>query len=222
MARPVRVMLVEQHPAVTYSVAQALADRSDIALVATRASPSGAVFAAAKVDVAIVDHERDGRNGLAVARMLTRVPNAPKVLVLSAYADARMTLAAAISGSDGLVSKSDSGEELCQVVSAVAAGGRHLAPVAMPAVTEVFGCLTPIERLIAAMRLAGAAEKHIAEILGVSEEHVDATCMRVLERIDAPGGAPGDRTGPAGRGAGDDPGQPGTIERAIMQRVEVG
>jgi DNA-binding NarL/FixJ family response regulator len=81
-------------------------------LVASTATASEALALAdvSPVHVAIVDYELAGQNGLTLARTLSKLTQAPRILIYTAYADATMTLAAIVAGADGLLSKASFGE----------------------------------------------------------------------------------------------------------------
>ena len=92
----IRVLLVDDHPAVRLGVKRVLEDEYDMILVAGTATASEALAVAdvSPVHVAIVDYELAGQNGLTLARTLSKLRRAPRILIYTAYADATMTLAA--------------------------------------------------------------------------------------------------------------------------------
>lgn len=204
----VRVLLVEDHPGVSYAVEHVFAEETDIELVASEASAPEAIAGTSQVDVVIVDCEHAGQDGLALARTLARRPGSPSVLIYTAYADVWMTVATVIAGADGLLSKASFGDELCRAVRALAEGRRYLPRVGRQALQHVVASLAPTEQSITNMLLTGVDTATIARILSISESGLDAERSAILKSLSSP----------TSRGQL----RYGSVERATRQRSEVG
>src|SRR5581483_10117966 len=94
--RSSRLLIVDDHAAVRAGLRQLLHDQDDFEVVEAVSSGEEALAVAGRepVDVAVVDYQLGGRNGLWVSRKLKRLPDAPAVVVYSAYADGVLTAAA--------------------------------------------------------------------------------------------------------------------------------
>ena len=79
-SRPTRVLVVDDHPAVRWGLVQLLEDQPDleVAAVATTAEVAVGQAEAEAVDVAVVDYQLGGRNGLWVTRKLRALRQPPQ------------------------------------------------------------------------------------------------------------------------------------------------
>src|SRR5436305_9717592 len=86
LAQPQRLLVVDDHSAVRAGLRQLLEDQADFEVVAAVASAEEALWVAEAepVDVAVVDYQLGGRNGLWATRKLKRLPQPPAVLIYSA------------------------------------------------------------------------------------------------------------------------------------------
>src|SRR2546423_7243902 len=135
-----RVLVVDDHPAVRAGVETVLAREPDLTAVATAATPDQAMAAAhaKRPDVAVVDYNLASGDGLTLARRMKSLPTPPGVLIYSAYADAPLSVAAVIAGADGVVDKGGDGDDLCRAIRFVAAG-RSVRPQVFPAALRSVG-----------------------------------------------------------------------------------
>jgi DNA-binding NarL/FixJ family response regulator len=202
------VLLVEDHPGVSYAVEHVFAHESDIELVASEASAHEAITRGQQIDVVIVDYEQAGQDGLALARILTGLPEAPSVLIYTAYADVWMTVATVVAGADGLLSKATFGDDLGHAVRVLANGGRYLPPVDRPALVGVVASLPPTEQSITNMLLTGVDPATILRVLSISEAELAAKRSAIVKALSSPAAQ-----GPVGSGR---------IGPATPRRVEVG
>jgi DNA-binding NarL/FixJ family response regulator len=183
----IRVLLVDDHPAVRLGVKRVLEDEYNIMLVASTATAREALAVAdiSPVQVAIVDYELAGQNGLTLARTLSKLRRPPRVLIYTAYADATMTLAAIVAGADGLLSKASFGDELCHVIRTLADGRRHFPTIARPVADGVLARLEPREQSITGMLIQGLDSATIAQTLSISAADLDARRWAILRALTA-------------------------------------
>src|SRR5947199_10812021 len=85
----VRLLIVDDHPAVRGGLQQLLDDQADFEVAAAVATADEALSIAERepIDVAVVDYQLGGRNGLWVSRKLKRLAQPPGVVIYSAYTD---------------------------------------------------------------------------------------------------------------------------------------
>jgi DNA-binding NarL/FixJ family response regulator len=138
------------------------------------------------IDVAVVDYQLRGRNGLWVSRKLKRLPHPPAVLIYSAYTDGVLAAAAVVAEADGIFSKGGPGSELCAAVRRVAAGGHALPPMPPWLGQALRRRLDHEEQAIFGMMLAGIETGEIAETLGVSAAGLESRLWEMLRRLEAP------------------------------------
>src|SRR5437764_6117838 len=126
-----RLLVVDDHPAVRAGLRELLADQPDFEVIGATATAESALAVAEtqRIDVAVVDYQLGGRNGLWLSRKLKRLGDPPAVLIYSAYADGVLAAAAVVAEADGIVGKGKLGADLCAAIRSVASGRHHLPPL---------------------------------------------------------------------------------------------
>jgi DNA-binding NarL/FixJ family response regulator len=186
MGTKLRLLLVDDHPAVRRGLRGLLEDQPDFVVVASVQSAEEAMLVAPELDfdVAIVDYELGGRNGLWLSRKLKRLSDPPHVLVYSAYSDRLLAAAAVAAEADGLVSKSGLGSHLTDAIRSVA-GGQLLLPVVPWELSEVIRRrLDDREQAIYGMRVAGIPVGEIAELLDASPAEMESALSQMLGKLE--------------------------------------
>jgi len=199
---PLRVVIVDDHPAVRAVLERVLRDEPDLVPSATVATARDALARARRLapDVVVVDfHLSCGEDGLSLARRLKALARPPRVLIYSAYADGHMTVAAIVAGADGIASKGGSGDDLCQAIRAVGRGHPAFPTVPATTVSSVAARLDPTDVPILDMLVHGDVTAEIAAAVGVTETSLDAHRRAILKRLTA-SPASGRRSRPADRG----------------------
>ena len=181
----IRVLLVDDHPAVRLGVRRLVEDQPDMLVVG---EASGAVEALGKLElrpnVLVLDYQLGaGQSGLWVARRIAGLQRAPAVLIYSAFADEALAIAAIVAGADGLLDKQSLGEELCNVIRALA-HGHHSLPVITRSVAQAMGSqLEGAEEAIFGMLLYGVEPREIMARMGMSAEELASRRLRILRAI---------------------------------------
>jgi len=191
-SEPMRLLVVDDHPAVRAGLRRLLEDQPDFDVVAAVATAEEALSAAerAPIDVAVVDYQLGGRNGLWVSRKLKRLPKPPAVLIYSAYTDGVLASAAVIAEADGIVSKGGLGSELRDAIRRVGCG-HHLLPPVPPWLGEALRQrLDHEEQAIFGLLLAGIEPTEIARTLSVSEAGLESRLWAMLRKVEAPDQVP--------------------------------
>jgi DNA-binding NarL/FixJ family response regulator len=137
------------------------------------------------VDVAIIDYQLGGRNGLWVSRKLKRLQEPPHVVIYSAYASGHLAASCVIAAADGLVSKGGPGSELCDAIRCVARGRCHLPRVPSDLADVLRQRLDSKEQAIFAMLLAGIPRVEIAQTLGSSSAGLESHAAAMLRKLEA-------------------------------------
>jgi DNA-binding NarL/FixJ family response regulator len=194
-ARPIRVVLADDHPMVRYGVAAVLAAVEGVDLVGEAADGDQllALVRRTAPDVVLSDLSMPGRSGLDVLRILARDhPHLP-VLVLTMHADDDSVVPALLAGARGYLIKGADGDELVRAIRAVAAGDAiYGAPIAARIVAllsraagpgPAFPDLTDRERQVLQLLAAGLRNHAIAARLGLSEKTVRNHVSSVLLKL---------------------------------------
>lgn len=186
--QPIRVLIIDDHPAIRAGVAGVLAAEPDIEPVAMVATAREALIEAgrASLDVAIVDYHLPDRDGLSLALQLKALPDPPAVLIYSAFADARLRMGASIAGADALASKDCPADELCATVRVVANGGCSLPAIPAEVLSAVASRLEVEDLPILGMLVNRIAPAEVAEVLGISSEWLEMRRWAILQRIASP------------------------------------
>lgn len=182
----IRLLVVDDHPAVRFGLRQMLEDQPDFNVVGVveTAEDALAVAESHPIDIAIVDYQLGGRNGLWLSRKLKRLVNAPAVLIYSAYTDGVLAAAAVVAQADALVSKGSVGSDLCHEIRCTAAGERRL-PALPPRLAESLRRrLDNDEQAIFGMLLAGLEPAEIAATLGLSPGAMESRLCELLRRLE--------------------------------------
>jgi DNA-binding NarL/FixJ family response regulator len=183
----IRVLVVDDHPAVRLGLRKLLEDQPDLVLVAVVETAEAALSIAEHepVDVAVVDYQLGSRDGLWVSRKLKRLPEPPRVVLYSAYADGLLAAASVVAEADALVSKGGVGAELCDAIRGVARGRLLLPSVPQPLAAMMRARLDPADQAIFGMLLAGIAPAEVARTLGVPRADLESRLWSLLRKIEA-------------------------------------
>jgi DNA-binding NarL/FixJ family response regulator len=141
----ISVLVVDDHPVMAESLAAGLAAESDLYLVGTAATGAEAVAIASsrRVDVAVIDTDLGGEDGIHVGQCVREVSPATHVVHLSGLEDdVERVMEALRGGVRGWVAKNGSMHDL---LAAVRGSHRHETRIPAKLLTYVFGRLAPAE-----------------------------------------------------------------------------
>jgi DNA-binding NarL/FixJ family response regulator len=181
----VRVLIVDDHAAVRGALADVLVAAPELEPVGSAATAGDAATQARLLspDVAIVDYQLPGRDGLSLTLELKHLPHAPRVLIYSAFADARLAVGAMVVGADGIVNKSTTADELCAAIRNVARGLSVTPEVPSQTMSVIEGELAREDRPILAMMMNGVPLGQVAEALGTTHEWLAIRRWAILKRV---------------------------------------
>ena len=191
----IRVILVDDHALVREGVSRLLEEEPDMRVVAAFAEGLAAVRFAAREepDVAILDINMPGANGIDVARRLRAVAPRTRLLMLSMHANADYVQQALWAGANGYLLKESAGHDVAAAVRAVHSGQRYLgAGISMRALAAV-GHEDPLERLSARemevlkLVVEGNTSLQVATQLGLSPKSIDTYRSRLMSKLDLDG-----------------------------------
>ena len=188
----VRIMVVDDHPAVRWGLEQLLDAQPDFSVGAVCIGGEGVLARAQaeRIDVAIVDYSLGGRNGLWVCRQLKRLPTPPRVIIFSAFANDHLAACCAVAEADAVLNKGVLGSELCDAVRSVMRGRRLLPRVAPPLADMLRRRLADDEQMLFGMLLAGIPRAEICRILGTSARDLALRQDAMLSELEALPGEP--------------------------------
>jgi DNA-binding NarL/FixJ family response regulator len=130
MNRPIRVVIVDDHPIVRAGMRAVLQSASDICVVAEGDSGEEALCLVAEYqpDVLVLDVNLPGINGVEITRRLYRQNCPSAILILTVHDDTETIFGLLAAGATGYVLKVDALETLASAVRATAQGESWLSP----------------------------------------------------------------------------------------------
>lgn len=128
--RPVRVVVVDDHPFFRDGITRGLTFTGRIAVVGEAGNGREAleVIAREQPDVAVVDYQMPDIDGIGVVHAVNRDGLGTKVILLSAETGSAIVFKALEEGAKGYLSKDSSREQIVEAVMTVARGGTVVPP----------------------------------------------------------------------------------------------
>lgn len=186
-----RVLLAEDHAVVREGTRQILDADPGMSVVGEAADGASIVDLATRVpsDVVMLDLGLPVMNGIEATRRISALPNAPKVLVLTAYDDEDYVMAALQAGASGYLLKSAHGSEVVGAIRAVASGqfvlhaglAQHI--LGRRGLDDRVAELSPRELDVIRLAARGGRTRDIADALSVSGRTVEATFTSIFNKL---------------------------------------
>ena len=191
--QPVRIVVVEDHAVVREGTAELLEHDPDLRVVGQAGSGEEALrlLCDLRPDVALVDVELPGMNGIALARAVAeRVPEM-RVLILSAYDDYAYVIEALETGVAGYLLKTASAREVRNAVRTAAGGALVLDEAISQRLTRRWragtgaasATLTARETDVLRLIARGMSNKQIASQLGLGLRTVESHVSSLLAKL---------------------------------------
>jgi DNA-binding NarL/FixJ family response regulator len=188
-AECVRVLIADDHPVMRDGIAAAIESGPDMVVVGQAADGAEAIvrFRELLPDVALIDLQMPGVDGLqAIATICGEYP-AARIIVLTSYpGDARVKRALTF-GACAYLLKTATREEILAAIRSVMGGKRVVASevageIASHAWSEMLS-----DRELSVLRLVatGHTNKRIADVLCISEDTVKARLKNIMTKLDA-------------------------------------
>jgi two-component system, NarL family, nitrate/nitrite response regulator NarL len=193
--RPIRLLLVDDHPVVREGLGLCLATHPNLEIVGQASDGDDALRKARDLlpDIILMDIEMPHMNGLAVTELLREELPQIKVLILSMHSSAEYVLRIVQSGARGYLFKAASLEELVKAIETVNAGemffSSDVARVALKQLVRQgregpeLPPLSKREREVCTRIAEGLSNKEIAQILGVGLRSVETHRERLMRKL---------------------------------------
>lgn len=191
--RSVRIVVVEDHALVREGTAELLQRDPGLSVVGQAGSAEEAqrILGDLRPDVALVDVELPGMNGIALARSIADQGQQTRVLILSAYDDYAYVIGALEAGVSGYLLKTSSARELCDAVRTAAGGALVLDEAISRRLTRRWRsgphraspALTARETDVLRLIARGLPNKQIASQLGLGLRTVESHVSSVLGKL---------------------------------------
>jgi two-component system NarL family response regulator len=186
--RPIRVLIADDHPVVREGLRAIVAQgpRMEVVAEATDGVEAAELAERLRPDVALVDLRMPRANGLeAIAAMRERAPGV-RAIVLTTYSGDEDVYSAFRAGAKAYLLKEAPRDELYSCIRAVHEGRSWMSSVAVDGLAaRIRGNeLTPRERDVLRLVVAGRGNKEICAALHVAEGTVKAHVNRILRKLD--------------------------------------
>lgn len=192
MARTIRVLLVDDHPAVRIGLRVLLEQAPDVTVVGEAEDGREALRLAEEldVDVAVVDCELPEMAGIDVARQMRRQMGRLQVLALSSYDDEHYVRGMLEAGAVGYLLKEEAPQTIVAAVRTAAEAEGYFSPSVAAKVDawvrgEPPGGLTQREVDVLRLVAAGYTNARIAHELSIAERTVAFHVSNILEKLNA-------------------------------------
>jgi DNA-binding NarL/FixJ family response regulator len=193
---PIRVVIVDDHPAVRAGLTALLAAADDITVVGVAADGEEALRCCVEVrpQVVLMDLQMPGIKGSTVIAELRRCDPSIQVLVLTTFVDARLVKEVLQAGAIGYLLKDAGAAELSEAIRATAAGQSILAPAVTHALVRTVATtprslhgiqvqLSEREQEVLARVVAGERTGEIAEELVIAPSTVKYHLRQLYNKL---------------------------------------
>jgi two-component system response regulator DevR len=196
-ARPMRVMVVDDHEVVRQGLVALLSRREEFEVVAEAGSVSEAIASARRFlpDLVVMDVRLPDGSGIEACREIRSEMPETKVVMLTSYPDEEAVLSAIIAGASGYLLKQVRGRDLVSALEAVGRGDSLLDPAITERVLErvrrvasgverdELADLTSQERKILMLVAEGKTNKEIASDVFLSDKTVKNYVSSILAKL---------------------------------------
>jgi len=189
-AKPIRILLADDHDMVRAGIRSVLSARAGFEVVAEVEDGAAAVRAAEQhaPDVAILDVTMPVLNGIAATERILAMGKGTRVIGLSMHTDRQFIDGMLRAGASAYLLKNTAARELNDAIAAVMAGTIYLSPPAAEVLEShdkggKAGDLSPREREVLQLLAAGKSSKEIADALFLSVRTVETYRGQIMDKL---------------------------------------
>ena len=196
--KPIRLLIVDDHPVLRAGLANLLRLESDFEVVGQAGSGEAAVrlWESLRPDVCLLDLSMPGMGGLESLRRILGIAANARVLVLTSSESAADANSALQAGASGYLTKNVEHAEIVSTIRQAHAGARGICRGVSAAInTSAPAILSPREFDVLHLLRRGSSNLEIGRALGITERTVKAHVMGIMEKLNAP-----DRAGAVAKG----------------------
>jgi len=194
-----RILIADDEAIVRDGLRTILDLEDDLTVVGEAADGAQAVVAARELtpDVALIDVQMPGMNGIEATRRILQAPNPPRVLVLTTFDRNEYVYEAMRAGASGFLLKDVRRQQLVDAVRTIISGDTLLAPTITRRLIEEFctrpspgtktppelADLTPRELEVLTLLARGLSNAEITATLVVAESTVKTHIARIMAKL---------------------------------------
>jgi DNA-binding NarL/FixJ family response regulator len=195
MARPIRVLVADDHTIVRTGIRHVLESEAEFQVVGEAGNGAEAVSLAEELapDVVLLDISMPDQSGLEVAARIREAASPARILILSMHNNAEYVVESVRAGAQGYLLKDTAATELREAIRAVCRGESYFSPPVASRLSaavrgEVAGHggleqLTGREREVLLGIARGRTNKEIAAELGISHRTVETHRESLMRKL---------------------------------------
>lgn len=192
-ARPLRVLLADDHTLVRGGIRRILEGQPGVTVVAEAADAPSVLarLAEAAADVAVLDLKMPGTDAVDLVKAVKTAHPAVKVIVLTMHAGPEYIARAVRGGADAYLLKDSAVQDLVAALDAVAAGGTYFSPAVQQQLAGLLRApatpgpqpLTERERDVLRGLARGLSSKEVAAELAISVRTVETHRANLMHKL---------------------------------------
>jgi DNA-binding NarL/FixJ family response regulator len=187
--RPIRILVVDDHPLLREGIAALLAGKKDLELVAQASNGAEGIeqFRKHKPDVTLMDLQMPGLSGIDAIIGIREQARDAAIIVLTTYSGDFQVRRALKAGAQAYLLKNLLHKDLLDTIRSVYAGRRTVSPDVAAALADhsMEEPLTDREMEVLQLIVRGHANKEIAALLSIGEEAVKSRVKSILAKLQA-------------------------------------
>ena len=188
-SKPVRILLVDDHPMILAGLADTIANQPDLQVVGELDNGLRVLetYEALRPDLTIMDIAMPGLDGLQALEALRQRHGQARVIMLTTLSGDHQMRRALELGAAGFLMKHSLRKDLIDAIRAVHAGHRWIPADVARTLVERLGQphLSEREMAVLSSAAAGNGNKQIGVQLGIAEDTVKAHIRTILAKLDA-------------------------------------
>ena len=187
------VLLADDHVLFRQGLALLVREHGDWEIVgqAGNGAEAVALAQACRPQIAVLDVEMPGMNGIEAARRIRQVSPETRIVALSMYGDMHYQQRMFEAGASAFVLKNEAIDDLVEAIQAALRGDRFVSPAVAPNGATVARRSADLdkralsEREVSVLRLLaqGQRSKEIADVLGISAKTVETYRSRIMLKL---------------------------------------
>ena len=186
-AKPIRILIVDDHPIMRFGIAAILNAQADMQVVAQAGTAADAVrmFSAERPDLTLMDLRLPDKSGVEAIRAIQAMSPKSRIVVLTTYEGDEDIHQALEAGAQGYLIKGMPHDALVKALYRVHAGHKYLPRVVSEALSSRMpgSHLSQREQEVLQLMFAGKSNREIAEELGIKEATVKSHVSVILMRL---------------------------------------
>jgi two-component system response regulator NreC len=196
MAKPISVLLVDDHAMFRAGIKALLEQEGRVDVVGEASSGDEAVDLVRKLkpDVVVMDLSMPGSNGLEATRRIAALELDTSVLVLTVHAEEEYLVPVVEAGASGYLTKTSADTDLLEAIRVVARGQVFLPPKATTLLLKQYKAaetegeaglkdLSTREQEVLALTAEGFSSREIGKKLFISPKTVDTYRARIMDKL---------------------------------------